>query len=397
MSSRAKLLLPAAVVAAGAALAFLIIKARPEVERTPQRASAPLVRAVEVRLAPVRLDVRSQGVVQPRTEATLVAQVAGRISRVAESFAAGGFFHRGQTLVWIEDADYRLATSQAQAALAQARVRLEREQAEAELAVAEWAELGEGVAPALTRREPQLAEARAAVAAAEAALEQAELHLARTRVTAPYDGRLRRRLAGVGQFVGPAAPLAEIYATDTAEIRAPVPQDELGYLELDLAPDAPGGAGLEAVLTAELGGDRREWQGRVVRVDGELDPRTRMLGVWIEVADPFRRRGAGAAMPMGLFVETRIAGRLAPGVAVLPRSALRADSRVLVIDGDDRLRFRDVELLRAEGDRVLISDGLAEGERVCVSPLDAVVDGMQVRAVLEEFDLRTDRQREAAL
>ena len=141
---------------------------------------------------------------------------------MAPQFAEGAFFSRGQTLLWIEDADYRLAVAQAEAAVAQARVGLEREEAEADLARREWAELGEGEASPLTRREPQLAQARAALAAAEASLEQARLNLARTRVQAPYDGRMRGKQADVGQFVGAGAPLATVYSTDAAEIRLPV-------------------------------------------------------------------------------------------------------------------------------------------------------------------------------
>jgi NADPH-dependent 2,4-dienoyl-CoA reductase/sulfur reductase-like enzyme len=66
-------------------------------------------------------------------------------------------------------------------------------------------------------------------------------------------------------------------------------------------------------------------------------------------------------------------------VAVLPRGALRGGSQVLVLDAEGRLRFRDVEVLRAQRDEVVIRSGLADGERVCVSPLETVVDGMAVR------------------
>ena len=120
MRKRAKLLLPILMLVAGIAIAAAIIKAKPEVERQAAAAPAPLVRVVEVRLGTVPLNVQAQGTVEPRTEATLVAQVGGRIDRVARQFAEGGFFSRGQTLLWIEDADYRLAVAQAEAAVAQA-------------------------------------------------------------------------------------------------------------------------------------------------------------------------------------------------------------------------------------------------------------------------------------
>lgn len=398
MKKRAKLLLPILVLVAGVAVAAAIFKARPKVERQPATAPAPLVRVVEVRLQEVHLNVFAQGTVAPRTEATLAAQVGGRIERVAREFAEGGFFRRGQTLIWIEDADYRLAVARAEAVVAQARVGLEREQAEAELARREWAELGEGEASPLTRREPQMAEARANLAAAEAALEQARLNLARTRVQAPYEGRVRSKQADIGQFVARGTPLAAVYSTAVAEIRVPVPRAELAFLDLDLGRGDYGREGPEVVLSGDLGGGRQSWRGRVVRADGGFDARTRMLGLYVEVADPFNRRGAEGAtvLPMGLFVEAEIEGRTVERAAVLPRAALRDGDRVLVV-ADDRLRYRRIEVLRLLSEEFVVAGGLEAGELVCVSPLEIVVDGMRVRSVRDDSPVETARQREESL
>lgn len=396
MNRRAKLYLPILVLVAGVAVAALIIKARPEVERQAAEVPAPLVRVVEVRRGELTLDVAAQGTVEPRTEATLVAQVGGKIERVSPRFAEGAFFRRGETLLWIEQADYRLAVARAEAAVAQARVALEREEAEAELARREWAELGEGEASPLTRRGPQLAQARAALAAAEASLEQARLDLSRTRVPAPYDGRLRAKLADVGQSVTRGTPLAQVFATDTAAIRLPVPREELAFLDLDLGRGDFGDSGPEVRLRGDLAGETRSWRGRVVRTDGGFDPRTRMLGLYVEVADPFAREGGGEVLPMGLFVEAEIAGRKVDDVAVLPRSALRDGGRVLVA-AEDRLRYRQVEVVRAAGDRVVIGGGLEDGELVCVSNIETVVDGMSVRTIRDDAPLETERQREERL
>ncbi len=397
MKRRVKLLLPILVLMAGIALAAAIIKAKPKVERQSATAPAPLVRVVEVRLRELSLDVRSQGTVEPRNEATLVAQVGGTIDRVARQFAEGAFFRRGQTLLWIEDADYRLAVAQAEAAVAQARVGLEREQAEAELARREWAELGEGEASPLTRREPQLAQARASLAAAEAALEQARLNLARTRIAAPYDGRLRGKLADVGQFVGPGTPLATVYSTDAAEIRLPVSREELAFLDLDLGRGDFGDQGPAVRLSGQAGAGTQSWAGRVVRADGGFDPRTRMLGLYVEVADPFGRRTAGhEVLPMGLFVEAEIEGRAVADVALLPRAALRAGDRVLVAT-ENRLLYRPVQVVRTLSDEVVVGSGLQAGDLVCVSNLETVVDGMRVRTVRDDAPLETEKQREERL
>ena len=216
-------------------------------------------------LAPVSLDVHSQGTVEPRTTSTLVAQVGGRIVDVADAFAVGGLFRRGQVLVRIDPRDYELAVRDAEAAVAQARVQLEREQAEAELARRDWEELGDGGEPsALLLHKPQLAQARAALEAAQASVERARLNLERTRVSAPFDGRVRAKQADLGQSVAAGTPLADVFATEYAEVRLPVTKEDLAYLPSRRRLERRGarGAGGPAVaLTGELGGAARTWHG----------------------------------------------------------------------------------------------------------------------------------------
>ncbi|MFQ5877543.1 MAG: efflux RND transporter periplasmic adaptor subunit [Acidobacteriota bacterium] len=385
MSRSARIWLPIVVLALGAAAAAVIIIARPRVERREIEVPAPLVRVVRARERDVPLNVLSQGTVEPRTESVLVAQVGGRIEWVSPAFAEGSFFWRGEPLVRIDPRDYRLAVSRAEAQVAQARVRLEMERAEAAVARREWDELGEGEPTALTLRRPQLAEAEAALRAAEAALEQARLDLERTRVRAPYAGRVRDRRADIGQFVSPGTPLAVIYATDYAEIRLPVSRHDLAFLEIDLGASGRRRPGPPVLLRGEIGGAVHTWTARVVRTDSAFDPKTRMLDLFARVEDPFRRRAdfAGPPLPKGLFLQAEIGGRVARGVFVLPRAALRGDGRVLVVDDESRLRLRAVELLRVAREEAIVRRGLEEGEMVCVSPLETVVDGMRVRTVLE--------------
>ena len=384
-----------AVLAVGGLAAFLAVELRPEPERRDPETPPPLVRTLTVQPQAVPLDVRSQGTVRPRTQSQLVAQVAGRIVGTAESFADGGFFAAGQTLVRIDPSDYRLAIEDTRAAVAQARTRLEREQAEAEVARQEWEELGTGEPNALVLRRPQLAEARAAVEAAEAQLERARLNLARTTVEAPFAGRVREKMVDVGQYVSPGTPLATVYATDAAEVRLPVEKRQLAFLDVGLGYEAAGG-GPPVELSAELGGRTRTWRGRVVRTAGEIDPQTRMLDLFARVDDPFNRNGTpqAAPLPVGLFVEARIAGKTLDGAFVVPRAALRPAARgrgeeVLVVDGEGRVRVRAVEVVRAVGDEAVVAAGLDAGDRVIVSRLEEAVDGMRVRVAEGEAGVGT--------
>jgi multidrug efflux pump subunit AcrA (membrane-fusion protein) len=174
--------------------------------------------------------------------------------------------------------------------------------------------------------------------------------------------------------------VATIYAVDFAEVRLPVHDEELAFLDLPRATRAiEPGAGATVIVRARFAGAVHEWRGEVVRTEGELDPRTRMVTVVARVKDPYARMNGRPPLAVGLFVEAEILGADFDGVVVLPRSALRGGDRVLIVDSDDRLRFRDVDVLRLSRDEVYIRGGLERGERVCVSPLEGAVDGMSVR------------------
>ena len=380
-----KIVLPLLIVGIGVGVAYLIYAFRPRVERREVTVLPPLVRVLEVETRDVPLNVFSQGTVEPRIESGLVAQVPGRVDRVSPHFADGGFFKRGAELVLIDQRDYRLAVSGAEALVAQARVRLELEQAEANVARQEWEDLGEGEPTTLTLREPQLAEAKAALQSAEAVLERARLDLERTEIRAPYDGRIRVKMVDIGQYVTPGSQLATIYSTDHAEIRLPVRKGDLAFLDIDLGSSGEKNPGPPVLLRGELAGRSETWSGHIVRTDSSFDPKTRMLDLFARVDDPFRlQRGAGGSpLPIGMFVEAEIGGYVAQDAVVLPRAALREKNRVLVVDDDDRLRYRDVELVRIVRDEAVVNGGLSVGERVCISPLEAVVDGMKVRTILE--------------
>ena len=379
-----KIGLPVLVLALGAYLALLIIRAKPEPVQRPPVISLPLVHVMEVKPESRRLTVRAEGTVAPRTTSHLTSEVAGRVVWVSPSLVAGGFFDAGEDLLRIDSRVYELAVVRARAAVAQAGLKLATEEQEAALARQEWENLGSGPPTSLVLREPQIHEAKASLAAAEAALEHAEYDLERTRVKAPYDGRVWSETVDVGQFIAPGAALARLYGVDFAEVRLPIPDEELAFLHLPLAyrgQTRPAG-GPAVVLSAEFAGKRHQWSGRILRTEGEIDPRTRMVHAVAEVKDPYGRGSDRSRPPLavGMFVEAEIRGKRVSEVVVLPRSVLRGD-QVLVVDEADRLYYRTVEVLRAERDQVLIASGLSEGERVCLSVVQTPVNGMRVEVV----------------
>jgi RND family efflux transporter MFP subunit len=380
--NKLKVILPFAILVVGGVIAVAMVKSRAPVPTRPTVEYAPLVRVVEAQPQELRLKVNTQGTVKARTETNLVAEVAGTIIKVSRGFNSGGFFEKGNVLLEIDPSDYRVAVATAEGSLAQAKVRLETEEAQAEVAREEWAQLGTGGDSPLATRELQLQEAKAALAAAEAMLEKASRDLARTKVRAPFAGRIRAKLADLGEYVAPGVPVASVYSVDFAEVRLPVPDADLAFLDLPM--DYRGAAaqepGPEVVLYADFAGQRHSWNGRIVRVEGEIDRASRMVNVVAQVEDPYGKHGGDDPLPLavGMFVEAEIMGSLVANAMVVPRTALRGE-RVLVVDEEDRLRFRDVDVLRVDRGFAVIVGGLGAGDRVCVSTLEAVSDGMKVR------------------
>lgn len=375
-----KILLPILILIIGGGGAYLLFISREVVLTIPIEVPPPLVRVQTVYPTDLQLVVPAQGTVAPRTESTLVAQVAGQITRVSPAFVNGGFFEKGDVLLAIDPRDYEVAVAQARVQVAQAELRLAREEEEGAIARDEWKRLGQGEPTALVLREPQIAEARAILAAAEGALTRAQLDLERTQIRAPYPGRVRAKSADVGQYVNPGAPVGRIYAVDYAEVRLPVPDDQLAYLNVPLSfRNRDDEAGPEARFHATFAGREHTYMGRIVRVEGEIDPRSRMVTLVGRVDNPYRQRDrARPPLAVGMFVTAEIMGYRAEGVAVIPRTALRGKDRVLVVI-ENRLYYRAIDILRADAETAVIKSGLNAGDQLCVSPLDAVVEGMTVR------------------
>ena len=379
---------PAAVLFAGIVVAFTMMALKPDVETRAPIAAPPLVRVATVKLESRRLTVESQGTVNPRTESQLVPEVSGQVIWVSDSFASGGFFEKGQTLVKIDPFDYEQALVTAKSELARTKLRLAQEEAEARVAREEWEELGRGDGTPLTLRVPQLADARAGVEAAGANIERAERNRERTVLRAPYAGRIRQESVDVGQFVTIGAPIATIYSVDAAEVRLPLPDSDLAFVDLPMTYRGGGEARIQppVVLSTTFAGERHEWKGRIVRTEGEIDPETRMIHAVARVDNPYAPGKNPRRPPLnaGMFVHAAIEGIHVDNVAVLPRVALRTGSRVWVVDADSRLRYRDVVVLRTTEAELIVSEGLGDGELVVLSPLDATTDGMTVRISDEE-------------
>ena len=397
-----QIVLPLVVIGIAGFAAVMMIRSRPPVETQPPVFSPPGVQVHQVALTEEAMGVTSQGTVQPRTESQLVPEISGRITWVSSSFAEGGFFEEGDVLVKIDPFDYEQALVSARSQRAQARLRLAQEQAEAEVAEREWNDLGRGDPRELTLRKPQLDEAQASIDAAEAGVVRAERDLERADIVAPYAGRVRQKNVDIGQFVRVGDMIATVYAVDVAEIRLPLPDDQLAYLDLPLSYRGGRQQVQPAVtLRATFAGEIHEWRGRVVRTESEIDPVSRMVHVVAAVSDPYAPSANPNQPPLavGMYVEAEIEGRLIQNIAAVPRAALRGQDRVLVVSADERLSFRNVDIFRSTTDVVYVRSGLSDGELVVISPLDTPTDGMQIQIANADVDTlaRTDENNSGRL
>ncbi len=383
MKVRPQLLFSIGVLAAGILGAVLLVATAPETPQQKPEPAVPLVRTVAAETRDVQMRVSTHGTVEPRTESDLVSEVSGRVLWISPALVEGGFFERDEPLLRVEPVDYETALERARAQLARA----ESEAALTARDAARQEELAKQSVASAARLDDARNRARAAAAAlreARAALAQAERDLTRTELRAPFAGRVRTVQVDVGQFVSRGTPLARLYATDWAEIRLPIPDADLAWIDVPRAgavrdeADAP-----PVILRALYAGAPREWRGHVERSEGEIDPRSRMVHVVARIEDPYARLPGTehSPLPVGLFVDAEILGRRIDDVIVLPRSALRTGDQVLVVDGEHRLRFRNVTVLRRDQEEVLIRSGLTAGEQVNISALETPVEGMRVRPV----------------
>jgi RND family efflux transporter MFP subunit len=369
---------PLLVLLAGVAIAAALIISKPAPVGEDYVPPPTTVRTVIAQKRAEHLTVRSQGTVQPRSESQLIPEVSGRVVWMAPSLVAGGAFEKGEALLRIDRADYDNTVERGRAVLT--RTRVEREHAGDELErlkklhaqkLASQSQLDEA------ERRYQVADAN--FTESNINLQQAQRDLSRTEITAPYRGRVRNEHIDIGQFVGRGNAVATIYASEYAEIRLPIAPSQVVFL--DISPSGQLSADPPAPVTVygDFGPVKFIWSGELVRTEAEIDARSRMIYGVARIRNEDLKDLPPLAV--GLFVQVEIQGRLVEDIIRLPRSAMRDSSQVLVVTNDNRLSFRQVSVLRVEHDEVLIWEGLEDGERVCVSPLQTVVEGMRVQAV----------------
>ncbi len=379
ISKTLKFVLPVAIVVLALGAARLIGANKPEPKTRDAQTSELIVEATRLSSSSYPVVIRTQGTVQPALSSTLVPAIAGTVIELNEAFVVGGRFSQGDLLLKIDPRDFEIALKQAQANLAQAAAQLDEEVALAEQARADWLSLGRGGQPsAMTLREPQVAAGEANRDAALAQVEIAELELERTQMFAPYEGIVSERLINLGQFVARGAPVGSIHSIHAFDVRLPLSNRQLTYLSLPESSNPVKAANVE--LNATIGAQQQLWIGSLVRAEG-IDPLTQQLNVIARINNPFTQ--SSRPLRSGQFVQALVQGQVLDNVFVVPRSVLREGREVLIVDNNNQIHRRKVNVAWSDDDVAAIDSGLVEGDVLVLTPMSTVTNGTPVRATID--------------
>ncbi len=355
-----RFLLILGILAVAVIIFMVLVSTRPEPPKRADISTDLLVETIQLERVNAEFGVRSQGTVRPRTETVLSSEVSGTITDISPKFVAGGFFDAGDVLMRIDPTNYEVAVLQAEALLAQRQIEFD------------------GASKLRTqgfRAEAEYASAAAALASAEAELVRARRNLERTYIRLPYAGLVRAKEADLGQFVNPGTRLGVTFATDLAEIRLPLTDQDLAFVEMP----GDGRTPPSVTLTAIQRGDIQSWQATIVRSEGVVDENSRVTYVVAEIRDPYALESGQTPIPVGTFVSAEVSGTSAQDILRVPRSAVRGSNQLMFRDDESRLRIREVSIIRADADYAYISDGAEEGDEVIVTALESPVNGTPVR------------------
>lgn len=383
-TARLQILLPLCLLLLGGVAVWALMSNPPKAIASPVSAARPTVSIWIAQPQSLSVTVHSQGVVSARQSLDVSPEVAGKVVFLHKNWVVGGVFGNNEILLSLDTRDYDHAIIQAQAKVAEAEQVWAIAKAQAEQARSEWQTVNKAAAPSpLLLQIPQLATARAKLAAAKADLALAETRRSRCVLRAPFAGRIHSQQVAVGQFVQPGDKLARLNATEVAQIRLPIAAKDLGLLDLPLLSPNSNTVLPKVTLSAEIGGQKLAWGGYIVRTEGAIDESTGILMAVAEVQEPYQLEEQDWPLWFGLFVQADIVGKTLAQVFVLPPAAINASQQVWVVDAQQKLHSRQLEVLRNEPQRILVSAGLSAGDRVVVSDLPIAVEGMTVTPVTQ--------------
>ena len=379
MNRLLRLLLPALIIGL-AWLAYAKVAQKPPTTPPPPHKRAVLTaEGVPLIRKPFVITIKTQGVTRAHNETSLTPRVSGRVKKIHSIFEDGAFFKENDILVELDPTDFEAAVDGARARLARAEAAFAQEEARSEQALMDWRDLGYTTEPTdLVLRKPQLKEAVANVKAAESDLTDTLNDLARTKIRAPYDGRVQTRLIGLGQSVTSGTKLGEVFSVDSAEVRLPLSAREFSRIRLPATESDPP---VPIILTdALLDENPATWEAEIIRSEGTLDEKSRKLFVIARLEDPFGLKTNGPSLRIGQPVRASIKGDTIPNAFLIPRSALYRPNEVLLVDPkDSTLQPRKITPIWTDEKSLIVTEGLEEGWSLITSRLGTAPRGAKVK------------------
>ncbi|MFC1843442.1 efflux RND transporter periplasmic adaptor subunit [Thermodesulfobacteriota bacterium] len=376
-----RLIICLVLIAAGIVGARFLIATKPKVNRRPPERMAPLVQTAVLQPENYTFNIPAMGTVIPARETALEVPVSGEMIYVHPEFTEGGMFAKGTKILQVDPKDFELAVQQKRKALADAVYSLKLEQGHQDVARQEWSLLygdkpiDEGESD-LALRKPHLEKVQVEIEAARAELEQAEINLQRTTLTAPFNALVLNSYVEMGSQVSSQERLADLVGTDTYWVRVSLPIDRLKWVQV---PNGDQEAGSEVDIFYRADNVKT---GRVARLLPDLSKEGRMARLLIEVADPLDLQAKDEKKPMlliGEYVRVSIEGEELHNVYRVPRSALRNDREVWIVDEESKLAILPVKTIWRDQDTVVVRDGFKPGEALVISDIPAPVAGMDLR------------------
>ena len=393
---RVKWALSIGVMLVSVVVAILLVVTKEEPLRADKPLEGTLVEVVRIGNSRHEVDLHAKGTVVPAMEVVVQPEVGGRVTWQSTELVPGGRFTKGDPILRIDSRDYQLAVESFRSQVRRARLDLTLERRRGEVAKREWNSFGEIDATdeqrALAQREPQLEAARLALKAAESSLKRAALDLNRTTLRAPFNAMVVSESVDLGQLLNPQTTVARLVGTDEYHVQVSVPVGALSVIRARTG-DAPGSP---ATITQRIGRGAIERRGEVIRQLPDLDPGGAMARVLVSIDDPLGQEGE-LPLLLGSFVDVATEAQPIDDAIRVPRAALRNGRNVYVMNEDDLLEIREVEIAWSEPDAVLVTRGLQAGERIVISRLATPIPNMLLRAAEAAPDVAaTERSAPAA-
>ncbi|MHC4873737.1 MAG: efflux RND transporter periplasmic adaptor subunit [Planctomycetota bacterium] len=384
-----KYILPLIIIVIAVGIAWIFIKTKPKAKRKKGAASSRFVVTEQLKKSDYKVKVSGMGTITPSLKINLQPRVSGQILEVSPNFEAGGFFKKGETILKIDPSDYKTLVEQKKADLSKAELNYKLEVGRQDIAKREFEMLGTKNASKLekelTLRKPHLIQMKAALSAAKAALRKAELDLERTELKAPFNCIIKDKKTDLGAQVTSQTTLAELISGDSVYAIVSIPVDKLNWINIPGINNELGS--LAKISVSGLSNGENFWDGRIIRKKPSLEEKGRMAQLIIDI--PLNQKN-NKKLLLGSYVNVLLEGKKLAEIYTLPRKAVRDGNQIWLfkaVSSNGNLKngkkglqgtliIKSISPLWKDNNFIVISDGVAQGDKLIISDISTPVKDM---------------------